>query len=89
MLKACQVSQVRHGGHRHGALDTAQGLEGLDHRREAPGFPLLVECVFQTPQVFSLFRNGLDVFLKDHLLSGCGTHHEGATTQQTSSFLVR
>ena len=63
------------GGHRHGALDTAQGLEGLDHRSEAPGLHLLVECEFQTPQAFRLFGDGLDVFLKDHLLRGCGTDH--------------
>ena len=81
MLKACPVSQCRHGGHRHGALDPAQGLEGLDHRREAPGLHLLVECVFQTPQAFSLCSNGLDVFLKDQLLRGGGTHHVAEPSQ--------
>ena len=32
VLEARQVSQFRHGGHRHRELDPAQGLEGLDHR---------------------------------------------------------
>ena len=42
---------------------------------EAPGLHLLVECVFQTPQTFSLFGDGLDVFLKDDLLRRGGTDH--------------
>ena len=32
VLEAGQVAQCRHGGDRPGALHTAQGLEGLDHR---------------------------------------------------------
>ena len=42
-LEACQVAQFGHRRHRHRALDTAQGLEGLDDRIEAPGVHLLVE----------------------------------------------
>jgi hypothetical protein len=34
-----------------------------------------VEFVFQTLQTFRLFGDGLDVFLKDHLLRGRGTPH--------------
>jgi hypothetical protein len=63
---ARQVAQFRHRGHRHRALDTTPGLEGLDDRREAPGLHRLVACVFQTPQTCRLCRDGLDVFLKDH-----------------------
>ena len=73
VIDARQVAQFRHGGHRHRALDTTQGLEGLDDRMEAPDVHLLVEFVFQTPQTCSLFSDGLDVVLKDHVRRGCGT----------------
>jgi hypothetical protein len=49
VIAARQVTQCGHGGHRHRALDTAQGLESLDDRMEAPGVHLLVACEFQTP----------------------------------------
>ena len=68
VIEARQVAQFRHRGHRHGELDAAQGLEGLDHGREAPGLHLLVEFLFQTLEAFGLFGDGLDVFLKDDLL---------------------
>ena len=73
VIDARQVAQFRHGGHRHRARDTTQGLEGLDDRREAPGLHRLVACVFQTPQTFSLCSDGLDVCLKDNWRRGCGT----------------
>jgi hypothetical protein len=40
-----------------------------------------VEFVFQTPEAFGLFRDGLDVCLKDHLLRGRGTHHVAEPSQ--------
>jgi hypothetical protein len=75
MLTACQVSSVGPRDHRHGALDTAAGREGLDSWSQAPGLHVLVECEVQTSQAFRLCRNGLDVFRHDELLSGGGTHH--------------
>ena len=75
VIEACQVAQFGHRGHRDRALDPPQGLEGLDDRREAPGFDLLVECEFETPQTFRLCSDGLDVCLKDDLLRRCGTDH--------------
>jgi hypothetical protein len=44
VLDACQDAQCGHRRHRHRALDTAQGLEGLDDRIEAPGVHRLVAC---------------------------------------------
>jgi hypothetical protein len=73
-LKACPVAQGRHGGHGHGALAPAQGLESLDHWREAPGFDLLVAFACQTSPPFRLCRNGLDVCLQDDRLRRGGTH---------------
>jgi hypothetical protein len=75
MIEARQVAQCGHHGHCDGALDTPQSLEGLDPGREAPGFDLLVEFEFKTSQAFRLFRDGLDVSLKDNLLCRGGTAH--------------
>jgi hypothetical protein len=48
-LEAWQIAQFRHGRHGHRALDSAQGLEGLDPWRSAPGFDLRVACACETP----------------------------------------
>src|SRR5262249_20307270 len=64
--------------HRHRALAPASGLQGLTDRRQAPGVPLLVACECETPQTFRLFRDSLDLCLKDELLRRCGTHHRAA-----------
>ena len=40
-----------------------------------------MEFEFKTSQTFSLFGDGLDVFLKDDLLRRCGTHHLAAPAQ--------
>ena len=74
-LAAREVAEF--GPHRHGhrALDTAQGLEGVDHRHSPPGFYLRVACECKTPQTCRLVRNGLDVFLQDDRLRRRGTHH--------------
>ena len=73
--EARQVTQCGHGGHRHRALDTAQGLERLDDRMEAPGLHLRVACEFQTPQTCSRCSGRLDGCLKDQLWRGGGTDH--------------
>ena len=62
-------------GDGHGELHTAQGLEGLDHRVQAPGFHLLVECLFETLEAFGVFVDRADIFLKDDLLRWGGTDH--------------
>jgi hypothetical protein len=80
-LEAREVAQFGHHGHCHRALDRAQGLQGLNGRRPAPGVHLLVERECETPQPCRLGRHGLDVFLKDDLLRQCGTHHLAAPSQ--------
>jgi len=67
VLKACEVTQFRHGGHRHGELDTAQGLEGLDHRGQTPGGDLLVTVLFKPPEAFRVFGDGPPVCLANAL----------------------
>jgi hypothetical protein len=80
-LEARQVTQC--GPRRHGprALDTAQGLERLDDRRQAPGVPLLVACACQTAQPFRLCGDGLDVCLTDQVLRWGRTAHLAAPAQ--------
>src|SRR5262245_29902563 len=80
-IEAGQVSQCRHSGDRHGALHTAQSLEGLAHRGEAPGFYWLMACECQPPQTCRLCRDGLDVCLQDHWLRGGGTEHHAEPAQ--------
>ena len=78
---ACEGAPCRHGGHGDGARHTAPSLEGLDHGSEAPGCALLVACECKPPQTFRLFRDGLDLFLKDHLRCRRGTPHLAAPAQ--------
>jgi hypothetical protein len=73
VLDARQGAQCGSGGDRDRALDTAEGLAGLDHRLQTPGVPLRVACACQTAQTCRLCRDGLDVFVKDHLRRRGGT----------------
>ena len=75
VIEAGEVSPFRHGGHGHGKLDATQGLERFDDRMQPPGFGLVLELLFETPQAFRVFVDGADLFLKDHVLSGGGTDH--------------
>ena len=45
LSKTGEVAEFGHGGHRHGELDAAQGLEGVDDRGEPPGLHLLCEVL--------------------------------------------
>jgi hypothetical protein len=73
--EAREVAQFGHHGHCHRALDHAQGLKGPNDRRQAPGVHLLVEFEFETPQTFRLFRDSLNLCLKDDLLRWGRAHH--------------
>jgi hypothetical protein len=66
--KARAVSQFGDGRDRHGALDTPQSLEGLDHWGEAPGFDPLMECLFQTLEAFGVLGDSPHVLLEADLL---------------------
>jgi hypothetical protein len=64
---------VLHDRDRHGKLDAAEGLERIDHRTEAPGMHLILECLLKPPEPFAVFRHRLHIFWEDDLLSGRGT----------------
>jgi hypothetical protein len=69
------LAQVGSRRHRDRAVDAPQGLEGLGHRREAPGWPLVAEGVFETRHACRLCGDGLHVCLHDH-----GRRRVGPTT---------
>jgi hypothetical protein len=73
VIEAREVAQGCHRGHGDSKLDAPEGLESLNDRSQAPSVPLLVQFAFQPVQVFSLFGDCVDVFLKDYLLCRCGT----------------
>ena len=74
-IEARQGAACGHRGHRDRDLDAPEGLERLTPRLDAPGCPLGSACVFKTLPACGLCGDSLDVFLKDNLLRGCGTHH--------------
>jgi hypothetical protein len=80
-LTACQIAPCGPRGHGHGALDPAQGLEGLNDRRSAPALPLLVACAFQTAQPCRLCRDGRDICLQDAVLRWGRTDHLAAPAE--------
>jgi hypothetical protein len=49
-------------------LHAPQGLKGFDHRLKTPGVHLLVKCLFETWQAFSVLVHRPDIFLEDELL---------------------
>jgi hypothetical protein len=67
-IEARQVAELGHGGDSHGAWHPTQGLKGLDHRVQTPGFDLLVECLFETLEAFGVVGHGADIFLQDGVL---------------------
>jgi hypothetical protein len=44
-LEAGEVPEFGDCGHRHRALDAPQSLEGVAHRGEPPGLPLVCEIL--------------------------------------------
>jgi hypothetical protein len=70
--KVTDLSDRRDG---HDKLHATQGLEGLDHRAEAPGLNLFLKFLFQALQAFDVVGDRADLCLKDDLLSRCLTDH--------------
>jgi hypothetical protein len=56
-------------------LHPTQGLQGVDHWTQAPGFDLLLQFLFKTPKPCGVFVHRTDIFLEDDLLSGRWTNH--------------
>jgi hypothetical protein len=75
MVKAREVTERSDCRDGHDTLHATQGLEGRDHRAEAPGLDLLVEFLFQALETFGVFVDRSDICLKDDLLSRCVTDH--------------
>lgn len=73
ILKTREVAKFGHYGDGHSELHPAQGLQGLDHRVQTPGFDLLLELLVEPLEAFGMLLNRTDVFLKDDLLSRGGT----------------
>jgi hypothetical protein len=67
--EAREVSALGHGGDSHGELNTAQGLKGLDHRVQTPGFDGLLAFLVETLAAGGVCGNGADIFLQDAWLS--------------------
>ena len=61
MLKAGAVTKFRHRRDGDSERHAAQSLQGCDHRVEAPGFDLLLECLFETLPPFRLFIDSADI----------------------------
>jgi hypothetical protein len=75
MRKADEVTQGGHGCNGDGALHTAQGLQRFDHWGEAPGFALLVACVFETLQPCRLCVDRAAIFVEHDVLGRGRTAH--------------
>jgi hypothetical protein len=75
MVDAGEVPAFGDGGHGDGALHATPGLEGLDHRGQAPGFPLLVERLVEPLEPLRRLGDRPDLGLTDHWRRGGGTAH--------------
>jgi hypothetical protein len=73
VIEPGEASPFCHDRDGHGALAPPQGLEGLDHRGQTPGFALRAEFLFETLQAFGVLITRADVSLEDEVLRGSGT----------------
>jgi hypothetical protein len=73
LIKAGEGTEFRYQSDGYGALDTAQGLECVDHRGEAPGGALRLECLLQPLETCRVLIDGPHVFLEDDVLRRGGT----------------
>jgi hypothetical protein len=75
MLDARQVAECGHEGHGHGERPAAQGLTGLDHRRQAPGVDLFLPYLYEALEPFGVRWDRADTCLHDE---GCRTQSSRA-----------
>jgi hypothetical protein len=75
LVNAREVTERSDGRDGHDTRHATQGLEGLDHRAEAPGLDRLVECLCQALETCGVFGDRADLGLTDHLLSRCVADH--------------
>jgi hypothetical protein len=81
VLNACEVSALRHEGHGPGARHATQGLKGLDHRLQSPGFDLFLPCLHEALKPFGVRMDGAPVCLEDDVLRRGGADHVGEPPQ--------
>ncbi len=77
VVQAGQLPAFRDDGDGDGQLHAPQGVQGLDHRGQAPGMPLFVELLCETLQTFGVRVPRPDLFLEDALLGRGGTDDRG------------
>jgi len=75
VIEAGQVAELGDGGDRHRTLHPTEGLERIHHRAEPPGFDLLVECLGQPLEPFTVFGDRPDICWEDDVLCWGGTDH--------------
>jgi hypothetical protein len=81
IVDAGEVPECRDGGPGHDTLHATPGLEGFDHRTQAPDVDLLVECLFKALKSLGVGAHGPDICLEDHWLCGCGTDDLGEPSE--------
>jgi len=71
VVEACDVAEFSDNGESDDGLNTAQCLQRLDDRVQAPRGGELGDLVFETLQPFDLLINGTNELLEGDLLGGC------------------
>jgi hypothetical protein len=81
MINPSELAQFGHHGDGHGAWHTAPGVQRLDHRVQAPGFHVIVSCLFEALEAFGRLMNRTAICLKDEVRRWCGTDHRRAPAE--------
>jgi hypothetical protein len=77
ILAAGQVAEFGHEGHGDDTLDAPQRWQRLDHGLQAPGVPVVVQCLLQSLQAFGVRSDSANICLEHHRWRRCGTDHCG------------
>lgn len=77
IVEARDVAEFSDDGYRDGVLDSAQCLQRLDDRAQAPLGSELGDLVFETLQPFDLLIDGTNELLEGDLLGRCGADDLG------------
>jgi hypothetical protein len=80
-LKTRPGTHCGHHGAGHGAWHTTQGLQGVDHRTQAPGCDLLWQCLVKTPKTCGVCVHRTDIVLENAVRSGRWTHDFGEPSE--------
>jgi hypothetical protein len=69
-----EVAHFSHHRDGHRELHPAQGLQGFNHRLQAPRFHVILECLVETLEAFGVFVDGAAICLPDDVLRGGADH---------------